>query len=84
VSTSRRPTERLAASSTRSFRYATDSGDLRIRSTAPARIAATASSNERRGVRPMIIDVGDAVRTERMTSRPAPALGVSRSISTTE
>ena len=50
VSTSRLPTERPAASSTRSLRYATDSGALRIRSTAPARTASTASSYERRGV----------------------------------
>ena len=59
-STSRLPTERPAASITRSLRYATDSGALRIRSIAPARTASTASSYERRGVSAIIIEVGDA------------------------
>jgi len=50
----------------------------------PARTAATASSNERRGVIAMIIDVGDFVLISWIVSMPACGVGVSMSTSATE
>jgi hypothetical protein len=53
-------------------------------SIAPARMAATVSVYDLRGVSTMTIDVGDICLICRVNSMPALGVGVSRSMTTTE